>query len=156
MTFFQLKRLKCIYYNPKEIFYRMIYYWYMSSEKLLRMYKDISNLCCKCEQHKGTFYHVWYHVWTCKKNYNILDSNKCMNCCKTLAGKRLSEVRSKGQRLEGGEWEREMLFCVHMIRKYFNSLWVSYIWNVSSNTLQYPLRQNLLTVWYILVPFNMS
>lgn len=42
----------------KKNFYKMMYCGYMSLEKLAKMHKDISNLCWKCEQHKGTFYYM--------------------------------------------------------------------------------------------------
>lgn len=39
-----------LYYNLQVNFYKMIYCWCSSSEKLSKMYKDNSNLCWKCEQ----------------------------------------------------------------------------------------------------------
>lgn len=48
----------------KQNFYKMMYCWYLSPDKLSRMYKDISNLCWKYDQHEGTFYHVG---WMCNK-----------------------------------------------------------------------------------------
>lgn len=38
-----------------------VYYWVMSTEKLAKMYKNISNRYWKCEHHKGIFYHPWWY-----------------------------------------------------------------------------------------------
>lgn len=36
-----------------------MYHWYVSPEKQAKRYKNTTSMCWKCEQHKGTFYHLW-------------------------------------------------------------------------------------------------
>lgn len=48
----------------------MVYYGYMTPEKLSRRYKGISNIW-KCEQLEGTFYHA---LEICKKNFKKMIS----------------------------------------------------------------------------------
>lgn len=47
-----------------------MYRWYITPDKLSRMFKIIPNTCWKCLQEKGTFYHLWL---TCKKTKKFWD-----------------------------------------------------------------------------------
>lgn len=38
--------------------------WHLTPDKLSKMYKVVSNVCWKCKQFEGAFYHL---CWTCKK-----------------------------------------------------------------------------------------
>ncbi|KAF7244640.1 hypothetical protein EYD10_09237 [Varanus komodoensis] len=48
----------------KENLYKMFYRWYLSPNRLAKMYPNMSNRCWKCKHKSGTFYHMW---WTCDK-----------------------------------------------------------------------------------------
>lgn len=45
-------------YNMKENFYKKTYLWYLTLDKLSKMYKGVSNICWKCNLFKGTFYQL--------------------------------------------------------------------------------------------------
>lgn len=42
-------------YNLTEIFYKVMYQWILTLGKLSKMYKGISDLSWKCEQHEESF-----------------------------------------------------------------------------------------------------
>jgi len=46
-------------YNLKENFYKMMFRWYLTPNKLSKMFKKVSNLCRKCSKGVGSFYHLW-------------------------------------------------------------------------------------------------
>lgn len=43
----------------KDNFHKMMYHWYITSEKIAKMYKNILNNCWKCDQQEGAFYYLW-------------------------------------------------------------------------------------------------
>lgn len=50
--------------NLRENIYKMIFRWYMSPEILFKSKMSNTNLCWKCKNKSGSFYHVW---WSCEK-----------------------------------------------------------------------------------------
>lgn len=46
----------------RENLEKMIYRWYLTPAKLGKMYRNADNLCWRCRDKVGTFFHVW---WTC-------------------------------------------------------------------------------------------
>uniref|UniRef100_A0A670I8A5 Reverse transcriptase domain-containing protein n=1 Tax=Podarcis muralis TaxID=64176 RepID=A0A670I8A5_PODMU len=47
----------------RENLEKMIYRWYLTPEKLNRMYKTGNKACWKCKTNEGNFIHMW---WTCE------------------------------------------------------------------------------------------
>jgi len=50
--------------NLRENMYKMIYRWYLSPEVLFKSKIRNTNICWKCNNKKGSFYHIW---WSCEK-----------------------------------------------------------------------------------------
>ena len=43
----------------KDNIYKMFYKWYLIPTTLAKISTQISNICWKCKQKEGTFYHMW-------------------------------------------------------------------------------------------------
>uniref|UniRef100_A0A670ITK0 Reverse transcriptase domain-containing protein n=1 Tax=Podarcis muralis TaxID=64176 RepID=A0A670ITK0_PODMU len=48
----------------RENLVKMVYRWYLTPEKLSRMYKTADKICWRCKIKEGSFMHMW---WTCEE-----------------------------------------------------------------------------------------
>lgn len=53
----------------QENVYKMYYRWYLSPNKLAKMYTGAKKKCWKCQECIETFYHLWWSSAKAKKNY---------------------------------------------------------------------------------------
>ena len=51
-------------YNFKENFYKIMYHWYLTPDKLSKMYSGVTNVCWRCSLGEETISHLW---WTCEQ-----------------------------------------------------------------------------------------
>ena len=51
-------------YTLRENYMKMMYRWYLTPDKLAKMYKNGDSSCWKCKTMEGNFFHMW---WTCSK-----------------------------------------------------------------------------------------